>query len=220
VRRRLGISPYFAVTGTQPLLPLDIIEATYLSPPPSGIISTTDLIARRAIELQRRQGQVKALHNRVYSARIEAARRFERDHPAVIKNFDFKRGDLVLARNTAIEKSLNRKMRPRYIGPYVIIRRNKGGAYIMCELDGSVLDRPMAAFRVVPYFAREHIDLPQEVLDADERRLQEMADSTSQGDDDKFDDKDISEDTADDQEDGDTSNAAALSEDSEEENEQ
>ena len=126
----------------------------------------------------------------MYSARINAARRFERDHSLVIKNFDFKRGDLVLARNTAIEKSLNKKMRPRYIGPYIVIRRNKGSAYILCELDGSVLDRPLAAFRLVPYFARERISLPQSALDADEARLKKMEESQSKGDDDESDDED------------------------------
>ena len=190
VRRRLGISPYFAVTGTQPLLPLDIVEATYLLPPPASVLSTTELIARRAIELQRRRQQIQNLHDKVYSARINAARRFERDHSLVIKNFDFKRGDLVLARNTAIEKSLNKKMRPRYIGPYIVIRRNKGSAYILCELDGSVLDRPLAAFRLVPYFARERISLPQSALDADEARLKKMEESQSKGDDDESDDED------------------------------
>ncbi|KAF9800393.1 hypothetical protein IEO21_10373 [Rhodonia placenta] len=52
--RRMGCSPYFAVTGTHPLIPLDIVEATYLQPPPTLILSTTDLIARRAIALQKR----------------------------------------------------------------------------------------------------------------------------------------------------------------------
>lgn len=52
VCRRLGMSPYFAVTGMHPLLPLDLIEATYLLPPPASILSSMDLIAQRAIELQ------------------------------------------------------------------------------------------------------------------------------------------------------------------------
>ena len=61
-------------------------------------------------------------------------------------------------RNTAIEKALNRKMRARYLGPLIVISRNKGGAYIVSELDGSVLDRPIAAFRVIPYFAHSALD--------------------------------------------------------------
>ena len=47
VRQCMGCSPYYAVTGTHPLLPLDIAEATYLLPPPDALTSTTALIANR-----------------------------------------------------------------------------------------------------------------------------------------------------------------------------
>ena len=69
-----------------------------------------------------------------------------------ICNFDFKCGDLVLIHNTAIAKALNCKMRARYLGPLVVLARNKGGVYIICELNGSVFDRPVTVFRVIPYF--------------------------------------------------------------------
>ena len=184
-RRRMGISPYFAVTGTHPLLPLDITEATYLLPPPEAFLSTTELIARHATELQKRHAQMEVLKGKVYAARIAAAKRFEKEHPTVIRDFDFKCGALVLVRNTAIEKSLNRKMRPRYIGPYVILHRNRGGAYILCELDGTVLDRPYAAFCVIPYFARQGLTVPDDILDASEEHMRQMANSHSQGDDDQ-----------------------------------
>ena len=54
-QRRMGCSPYFAVTGTHPLLPFDIIEVNYLLPPPKSLLSTIDLIACRAVALQKRQ---------------------------------------------------------------------------------------------------------------------------------------------------------------------
>ena len=185
VRRRMGVSPYFAVTGTHPLLPLDIVEASYLVPPPETFLSTTDLIARRAEELQKRREQLERLRNSVYEARVKAARQFERDHALTIKDYDFKTGDLVLVRNTAIEKALNRKMRPRYNGPYVVVTRNRGGAYVVCELDGAVLDRPIAAFRVAPYFARKSLVIPTSVLDVHLKRIEEMRQSRSLGDDDE-----------------------------------
>jgi Integrase zinc binding domain/RNase H-like domain found in reverse transcriptase len=179
IRRRMGCSPYFAATGTHPILPIDIAEANYLLPPPEAPLTSTDLIARRAITLQKRRAQLTSLQAKVYAARVQAAVRFEKEHANTIKDFDFKLGDLVLVRNTAIEKSLNRKMRARYLGPLIVLARNKGGAYIVAELDGSVFDRPAAAFRVIPYFARTHIDLPplHELLDISNQRFQELRDS-------------------------------------------
>jgi hypothetical protein len=76
--------------------------------------------------------------------------------------------------NTQIEKSLNKKMHARYIGPLIVVSRNYGGAYILAELDGTVLHRPIAAFRLLPYFACKSIPLPPDFIDIDDTRLQEM----------------------------------------------
>jgi hypothetical protein len=138
------------------------------------VLSTTDLIARRAIALQKRSEDISKIFSKVFSTRRRAALRFERTHAHTIRDFDFKRGRLVLMRNTAIEKSLNKKMRARYLGPLIVVGRNKGGAYVLAELDGSVLHRPVAAFRVVPYFARKTIKIPDNIWDIDEKRFYEL----------------------------------------------
>jgi hypothetical protein len=86
-------------------------------------------------------------------------------------------------RNTQIEKSLNKKMRARYLGPLIVVSRNYGGAYILAELDGTVLHRPIATFRLLPYFAHKTIPLPPDFIDIDDTRLCEMEHSlTADGD--------------------------------------
>ena len=74
----------------------------------------------------------------------------------------------------------------RYLGPCIILSRNKGGAYILAELDGSVFDLPVAAFRVIPYFARTKLELPplEDLIDVLLSRLQQMKDMTYEDPDD------------------------------------
>jgi hypothetical protein len=177
----MGCSPYFAATGTHPLLPFGIADANYLFPPPDATLSMTELITRRAIALQKRQSDLAALHDKVYNAWLKAAACFEKEHEHSIQDFDFKLSDLVLIRNTAIEKALNSKMCAQYLGPLIVISQNKGGAYIIAELDGSVFDSPVAAFRVIPYFAHTKLDLPplDDLIDISHTRLDEMKNSSA-----------------------------------------
>ena len=155
----MGCSPYFAIMGTHPLLLFDIVEANYLLPLPDSLLSTTDLMVRRAIALQKRQENLLQLKDRIHSAQNRAALCFEQDHTHTIHDFNFKPGALVLVWNTAIEKALNWKMRPRYFGLMVVISKNRGGAYIICNLNDTLTHSSVTAFRIVPYFARDNIDL-------------------------------------------------------------
>ncbi|KAI0942786.1 hypothetical protein AcV7_002098 [Taiwanofungus camphoratus] len=84
-------------------------------------------------------------------------------------------------------------MRPRYLGPLIVVSRNKGSAYIICELDGTVLDQPIAAFRVIPYFVRQSIPIPDNLEDISTERLRELERSNSLSNDDDDIVKDIEE---------------------------
>jgi len=117
---------------------------------------------------------MERIYSNVYRARKEAAERFEKKHFATIRDHDFTKGRLVLLRNSGVEDSLDRKMKPRYLGPLLVVSRNKGGAYIVCELDGSVHHRPIAAFRLIPYLSRKKLPLPDDFLDIDASRLREL----------------------------------------------
>jgi hypothetical protein len=108
-QKRMGCSPYFALTGAHPILLLDISKSTYLLPAPTSILSSTDLIARRAIALQKRSEDINHLYSKVFEARLQAMICFEKLHARTLQDFDFTCGDFILMRNTQIEKSLNQK---------------------------------------------------------------------------------------------------------------
>lgn len=184
IRKRLGCSPFFLLTGAEPVTPLDIQEATWLVEPPTGLISTEELIGLRAKALGKHQVHVEQAMKRVDTEKRKRVEAYAEANAATIKNWNFKRGDLVLMRNTAIESSLNKKMRPRYLGPLVVVTRNRGGAYILAELDGSVYQSTVAAFRVVPFYPRKSIvleDIPGFGFDIDNETITELKESLDVG---------------------------------------
>ena len=68
-------------------------------------------------------------------------------------------------------------MKPRYTGPMIVVAENKGGSYIIAEMTGAVWHRKVAKFRVIPFFARERIDLPEgimAILDTDRAGLDKI----------------------------------------------
>ena len=117
------------------------------------------------------------MRKRIDEAKLKRLKIYERDFRAVIKDFKFEPGDLVLVRNTAIEKSLDKKMKPRYTGPMIVVAVNKGGSYIVAEMTGAVWHHKVARFRVIPYFARRRIDIPEgimKIIDTDEAGLEKI----------------------------------------------
>jgi hypothetical protein len=65
------------------------------------------------------------------------------------------------------------------MGPMVVIRRTKGGAYLVAEMNGAMFHDRIAAFRVILYEACYSIQLPaniQKFIDISVKTLQEMVD--------------------------------------------
>ena len=164
IQKSTGMSPYKIVHGVEPVLPFDLAEGTFLGQEPDGMMTREELIGRRARQLLKRREDLSEVHRKVVAARYKSVEAYIRRNQNVIKDYDFQRGDLVLVRNSQIETEHNRKAKPRYNGPMVVVRRTEGGSYILVELDGSVSRHRYAAFRVVPYRSRRRVTVRSEAF--------------------------------------------------------
>ena len=84
----------------------------------------------------------------------QLAAQFVKHFSLTIQDFDFEVGSLVLVCNSHVEKELNHKTKPCFLGPMVVVHHTKGGAYILVELNGAISRLQYAAFQIIPYLAR------------------------------------------------------------------
>lgn len=160
IQKASGYSPFYIAHGVEPIHPFDIEQATYMDPAIDTAMTYGELITLRAMKLQhRRFDELLEIRDNVYNARCESARRMEEKYADRTYDYEFPEGSLVLLRNTTVEKELNSKMKPRYIGPMIVVRKTEGGSYILAEVSGAVSKLRVAAFRLLPYLRRSSINI-------------------------------------------------------------
>lgn len=172
VRPTLHVSPFYVLHGTEPLLPFDLSEASFLSDSYRSGMTTEDLLVARMIQLEKRDEDLKQVAETLRKYRLRSKEQFEKRFEARLCSGDYNPGDLVLVRNTTIEKSADRKHQPRYLGPYEIFRRTQHGSYVVKELNGTPIRYRIAPFRIIPYFSRKDTRLWQLAYDDDEYETQ------------------------------------------------
>ena len=140
--------------GIEVVLPLDIVEATYLLPPLNAPTSIEDLIVYCTQQLQKHLEDLPEMLARVFKARKQSTAEFVKHFSSTIQDYDFQVGSLVLVCNSCIKKELNHKAEPWFLGPMVVVHQTQGGTYILAELNGAISRLQYAMFQVIPYLAR------------------------------------------------------------------
>jgi len=154
IKAHLGMSPFQMAHGVPPVLPLDLADATWLAPPLSRTLSEEDLIAYRVRQLEKRPEDISELRGKVTKYREAAAKKMELNYKGLKTPHPLPPGTLVLVRNSKIEMEHSRKPKPRWLGPFVVVRRHDKGSYIVAELSSAVLVDRIAAERVRLYYPR------------------------------------------------------------------
>ena len=160
IRRATGFSPYYLLHGVHPLLPCDLAEATFMVPRLKESMTDTGLLIARIRQIAKMPEDLARARETLAKSRFASKKAFEAKFGRRITRTSYKPGDLVLVRNVANEKtvSINKKIDNRYMGPYRVKRETRGKAYVLEELNGNVSGTSVAAFRLIPYIKRDHLD--------------------------------------------------------------
>ena len=175
--RVTGCTPFYILHGVNPVLPFDLTEATFMIQGYQKGLSSSDLLALRIRHLQKRPEDLEKAAQALVKARFRSKAQFERRFMRRLKRAPLKVGDLVLIRNTRIEQEMNRKHKPRYLGPYILREQRSSGTWAVNELDGTPSRSAIAGFRILPYIARN----PQALKELAERQ-EEDSESESDSD--------------------------------------
>ena len=161
ILKSTGLSPYFMVHGVKPLFPFDLSKVMFLVPvPDTDNITTPILITWWACQLQKHWEDIDTICERVLLSQFASLRHFEQQFKNQICQQDFSHGNLVLVCNSRIEKELNQKMKPCYLGSMVVLHRTTGGLYLLAELDSAISRLQYAAFSYC-FTIHAHISLYQ-----------------------------------------------------------
>ena len=67
-------------------------------------------------------------------------------------------------------------MKPRYLGPMVVLCWTTGGSYLLAELDGAVSRLRYATFWLIPYYSHlSSVIRITELTDTDDKNLDKLA---------------------------------------------
>jgi len=180
VSRVTGFSPYQLLHATDPLLPLDLVEATFLVENLHAGMTTQELLVWRMRQLNKHPADVARAAKVLKKARFTSKEQFEKRFIRRLTRQEYQKGELVLLRNSAIEESLDRKTKDRFLGPYEVYEKSSNSSYVLRELDGTKLRHRISANHLLPYITRDHPFMTNHYLENDPDSGSE-AESESQG---------------------------------------
>jgi hypothetical protein len=139
VRWSTGYSRYFLLHGIDPVLPFDIWESTFLVEGFKDNLFQEELLALHIRQIEHHDEDMHKAMQILQQYSLNSKRQFERLFETRLVHGSYPPRTLILIRNTAVEKELNRKTKPRYLGHYKVIRQSQGSSYILTKLDGTEL---------------------------------------------------------------------------------
>ncbi|KAJ7075429.1 hypothetical protein B0H15DRAFT_788111 [Mycena belliarum] len=117
-------------------------------------MSPSELLALRTRQIEKRPADMQKAAELLRASRFRSKAEFERRYQSRFYREEYFQDELVLVRNSRYANDLGSKTKPRWLGPYAVVRRTQGGSYVLRELSGAMSTQGISATRLLPYIAR------------------------------------------------------------------
>ena len=151
MKRTTGSSLYYLLYGQQPLFLFDFVDRSWHMLDWVEINSTKDLLAIRAKQLSRRDKYIGEASAKTEKVRLKAAEYFYQWNKARMVSGDYEIGTMVLVWNNILDSTFGNKGALHWTGPYIVIQKRPLGAYVLAELNGSVISKLFTACHLKLY---------------------------------------------------------------------
>ncbi|KAK4699062.1 hypothetical protein P7C70_g7204, partial [Phenoliferia sp. Uapishka_3] len=167
IQRTTGLSAFQFLYGIEPILPIDITEATWMTEEWHKIHSRVDLIAARCRLLEQKEDRLELARKQVYESRLKGVLYMDRKN-AHLMRAALQPGDWVLAQNMRKASQHGLKLLQRWNGPFRVKRRLTKGSYLLMDLDGTRIAKAFASKRLRRYHPRGRlVELVEKEEDSD-----------------------------------------------------
>ena len=157
VRTLTGLTPYYISCDNEPVLPIELEILTWRILPWDNVHTTSDFLAMRTRQLQRRNEDLEEVVLYLQRMRLEGKERHNEKHGI---QEELNMGSIVLLHNTQRKKDMLQKLAFKWLSPYRIYNVVEGkGTYMLEELDRSHLAGTFAGDRLKKFHPRQRLRL-------------------------------------------------------------
>ena len=178
VSRATGFSPYFLLYGVHPVFSFDATEITWQTLEWDKVSTYVELIAIRALQIQRRDSKMREANKRLQETRQQAIENLAKRAHFRFDFADYQEGMYVWLRESQLDATKGDKGEWTYSSPYVIHEKRANDSFVLRELSGAVLKGHVNIRRLRLFYFRPDNQTLRTSLDPRYRRTVPIANPT------------------------------------------
>ena len=154
-RKSTGFTPFQLIYGRQCLLPIELQLSTWQTLWDRPKWTTAELLALRVEQLKTHTKDVDEAVTNLKKSRLANKAWFDKKKRLRPETALIDTGNLVLLHDTKLDNQHTAKLADKWGGPYLVHRIRDGGAYVLKEVDETLLEGAYAGNRLKRYWERE-----------------------------------------------------------------